>query len=266
MLPALALTVQGLDAAELQPRTVAAFDRYAAATERRIDGELTGQPFVYLDALDTRARADWTARLRNGEPLIERLTTRESGREIEIPAGLVHHWVGLVFVPGATVEEAVGLLQDYDRAADIYRPRISRSKLVARQGDRFSVYLRFFMEKVISVTLDSEHDAQFFRPGADRAYSRIVSTRIVEVTNPGTRQEAQRPVGDDGGYLWRLNTYWRFLGRDGGVYVQCESLSLTRSIPVGFRWLIGPFVTSIPRESLTFTMQTTRDVLARPAS
>ena len=55
---------------------------------------------------------------------------------------------------------------------------------------------------------------------------------------------------------------WRFLARDGGVYVQCESTSLTRGIPVGLGWLVGPFVTSIPRESLSFTLETTRRVLA----
>ena len=70
------------------------------------------------------------------------------------------------------------------------------------------------------------------------------------------------PVGRDGGYLWRLNTYWRFLERDGGTYIQCEAISLTRAIPFGLGWLVEPFVTSIPRESLSFTLETTRKVLA----
>ena len=46
--------------------------------------------------------------------------------------------------------------------------------------------------------------------------------------------------------------------RDGGVYVQSEVVSLTRDIPAGLAWLIGPFVTSIPKESLAFTMEATR--------
>jgi hypothetical protein len=53
------------------------------------------------------------------------------------------------------------------------------------------------------------------------------------------------------------------LERDGGTYVQCESISLTRDIPIGFGWMIRPFVTSIPRESLEFTLTTTRDVLRK---
>ena len=96
--------------------------------------------------------------------------------------------------------------------------------------------------------------------------SRIYSLRIAEVADPGTPQERERPAGRDDGYLWRLYTYWRFLERDGGTYVQCEAISLTRGIPFALGWLIGPFVTSIPRESLAFTLETTRKTLAGPRS
>ena len=108
------------------------------------------------------------------------------------------------------------------------------------------------MKKVITVVVDTENEARFERPEPDRAQSRIYSLRVAEVANPGTAQERQQPVGHDGGFLWRLYTYWRFLERDGGVYVQCEAISLTRGIPFALGWLIGPFVNSIPRESLAF--------------
>ena len=81
--------------------------------------------------------------------------------------------------------------------------------------------------------------------------------------NADEAEEREMPVGRDGGYVWRLNTYWRILERDGGIFIQCESVSLTRGIPAGFGWLIGPFVTSIPRESLTFTLETTHRELMR---
>jgi hypothetical protein len=163
---------------------------------------------------------------------------------------------------GATLGQAVGLLQDYDRHAEIYRPAIQRSKLVSRDGDVFRVQLRFYMKKVLTVVVNTENEARFTRPGPDRAASRIYSLRIAEVADPGTPQEREHPVGRDGGYLWRLYTYWRFLERDGGTYIQCEAISLSRGIPRMLGWLIGPFVTSIPRESLVFTLETTRKTLA----
>ena len=233
-------------AAELQPRTVAAFDRYVRLTEARMNGS---GPFLLIEP-------------RRNELAIEPLTTRDGGREIDVPGGLVHHWVGLAFVPGATIDQALALLQDYNSHGRIYQPAVARSRLIERKGDTFRFFLRFFMKKVITVVVNSEHEARFTRPARDRSEGRIHSTLIDEVENPDTPQERELPVGRDGGYLWRLNTYWRLLERDGGVYLQCESISLTRGIPTGLGWIVGPFVTSIPRESLTFTLETTRKTLA----
>jgi hypothetical protein len=260
------LGAHALEAADLQPETVAAFDRYATATERRIATEVgRADLFLRTDSLPDATRQASLDRLRRGETLIERLVTTENGRPITIPDGLVHHWVGIAFLPGVSRSAAVALLQDYNRHGDIYRPRIERAALRSRTGNVFRFYLRLFMKKGITVVINSEHEARFEEPATDRAYSRIVSTRMAEVEDPGTAQEREKPVGRDGGYLWRLNSYWRFLERDGGTYVQCESLSLTRDIPFGLGWLVGPFVTSLPRESLEFTLTTTRAALAAPA-
>jgi hypothetical protein len=176
---------------------------------------------------------------------------------------MIHHWIGTAFVPSGTVDDAVALLQDYNAHQRIYAPTVAGSKLLSRDGDRFTLFLRFVMKKVITVVVNSEHEARFSRPRADRAEGLIHSTRIAEVEDAGKPTEREKPVGNDGGYLWRLNTYWRLLARDGGVYIQCESVSLTRGIPTGFGWLVGPFVTSIPRETLTFTLETTRQQLER---
>jgi hypothetical protein len=244
-------------AAELQAATVAAFNRYVAVTESQ---RQAGTLFLWIDG-DGSDQGHKRNLARAGGLVIERLETRESGRAITIPDGLVHHWLGVVFVPGVTVDQALALLQDYDRHAEVYKPYVARSRLLSRSGDTFKVYLRFFMKKVITVVVNSEHEAQFTRESAMRVQSRIASTRIAEVDNPDTPEEREKPVGRDGGYLWRLNSYWRFLERDGGVYVQCESISLTRRIPFGLGWIVGPFVTSIPRETLSFMLETTRTAL-----
>jgi hypothetical protein len=246
--------------AELQPRTVAAFDRYVQATEQRMKSD---RQFLWVDNLAASEQRAVLEALRRGELVIDRLTTRQGGKDIDIPDGMVHHWIGVVFIPGATLDKAVSLLQDYDHHAQIYAPNVAASKLLSRDGNNFRVSLRFMMKKVITVVVNSEHDARFTRDAPNRASSRIYSTRIAEVESPGTPSEREKPVGNDGGYLWRLYSYWRVLERDGGTYVQCESLSLTRDIPMGFGWLIRPFVTSIPRESLEFTLTTTRNVLRK---
>jgi hypothetical protein len=249
-------------AADLQPQTIAAFDRYVRAVEAQTS---VLDPFLRIDALGTAEKAAALAAMRRGDVFVERLQAREGSRAIDIPDGLVHHWLGAVFVPGVALEQAVALMQDYDRHAEMLRPAVARSRLLSRNGDEFRVYLRFTMKKVVTVVVNTENEARFIRLGPDRAQSRIISTRIAEVENPDTPEEAEKPEGHDGGFLWRFNTYWRFVERDGGTYVQCEALSLTRGIPVLLRWLIGPFLTSIPRESLTFSLERIRrQLIERP--
>jgi hypothetical protein len=69
------------------------------------------------------------------------------------------------------------------------------------------------------------------------------------------------PPGQDHGFLWRLNSYWRFEERDGGVYVECEAISLTRNVPLGLGWLVNPIIRSLPRESLANTLWATREAV-----
>jgi hypothetical protein len=249
-------------AADLAPKTVEAFDGYVQRVEARLDSESgnAGDRFLWPLTLAPAERDRRMNAARSGALVIERLPANQD-QPTAVPGGLIHHWIGIAFLPGVTIDRAMALLQDYDRHAAIYAPRIARSKLRDRDGDRFTFHLRFETKKVITVVIDSENIAQFTRPSAERAFSRIVSTRMAEIENPGTAAEREKPIGHDGGYLWRLNTYWRFLERDGGTYLQCESVSLTRGIPTGFGWLVGPFVSSLPRESLEFTLDTTRRAL-----
>ncbi|HKE84810.1 MAG TPA: hypothetical protein VKB50_13710 [Vicinamibacterales bacterium] len=245
----------GVVAADLHPKTIAAFERYVALTEARLQKD---PAFLWIESLPASRRQQVRDQIRRNELAIERLTTRDGSRDIDVPDGMIHHWIGTAFVSGATIDQALTILQSYDKHQQIYAPTVAASKMLAHDGDRFRFFLRFMMKKVITVVVNSEHEARFRRPAADRAEGWIASTRIAEVENPGTPDEREKPVGHDGGYLWRLNTYWRLLARDGGLYIQCESVSLTRGIPIGLGWVVGPFVTSIPRESLTFTLDTTR--------
>ena len=245
-------------AEQLKAATVAAFNHYVELTEQRMAKDLNAGGFLRIDTLPAAQRADDYARLHNGEVLTRHLESLEGGRAIQVPGGLVHHWLGLVFIPGASLASAINLLQDYDEQHKFYAREVERSRLIRRDGDNFQVYLRLRRKKVVTVVLDSDYDVQYTRLGSDRACARSYSTRIAEVENAGKPNESEKPVGDDDGFLWRLNSYWRLWQRDGGTYVQLEAISLTRDIPSGLGWLIRPFVTSVPQESLQFTLSRTR--------
>jgi hypothetical protein len=245
-------------AEQLQPATVAAFDRYVSQTEQRMASEVNSGGFLCIDTASAAQRDEYYAGLHRGEVLTRQLQTLENGRAIHVPNGLIHHWVGLVFIPGVSLTNTVRLLQDYDRQYRYYAPEVERSRLLRRNGDDFHVYLRLRRKKVVTVVLDTEYDVHYMMLGNGRAYARSYSTRVAEVEDAGEPNESEKPVGNDSGFLWRLNSYWRLCQRDGGTYVQLEAISLTRDIPTGLGWLIRPFVTSVPQESLRFTLSQTR--------
>jgi hypothetical protein len=248
--------------AKLHSETVAAFDRYVHLTEERNEAGLKlGSALLWIDSLSAAQRTEDYAALKRGEVQIEQLSTLDLGKPISCPGGMIHHWVGVVFIPGAKLDDVLAILEDYDHQSTYYSPDVERSKIESRDGDHFRVFLRFRRHKVITVVLNTEHDVHYFHDAPGRAHSRSSAVRIAEVENPGARAEREKQPGDDGGFLWRMETWWRMEQRDGGVYVQSEAASLTRDIPTGLGWLVGPFVTSIPKETLLFTLEATRNAV-----
>jgi hypothetical protein len=248
-------------AVDLKPATDAAFNRYVRLSEQRMQSDTNSGSFLWVDGLPDHQRQEVQERLKRGEVVTQRLETLDHGAPIGVPDGLIHHWVGLVFIPGAGLQRTLALLQNYDEHSRIYAPRVLRSKLIKRDGDEFKIFLRLRDKNVVTVVLDTEYDVNYTRLDPARASSQSYSTRIAQVENVDEKDERDKPVGHDNGYLWRLNSYWRFWERDGGVYVQLEAISLTRDIPEGLGWLVRPFITSIPKESLVFTLDRTRDAL-----
>jgi hypothetical protein len=119
------------------------------------------------------------------------------------------------------------------------------------------------------MTVTAVHDADYVieyrRLSPSRMYTKSVATNIHHIEDAGEPAE-RRVAGDQSsGLLWRLNTYCWFDERAEGTYEQCESISLTRSVPFGLGWIINPFIEGIPRETLEFTLSRVRDGLAKSA-
>ena len=250
-------------AEQLTSETAAAFDHYVRLSEQRMSQELDSGLFLRIDGLQQPHRDSEYQKLKTGEVITDHLQTLDHGAPVSVPHGLIHHWIGTIFIPGATLAQTLAFLEDYDNQYKFYAPEVQRSKLVQRNGNQFKVFLLLQKKKIITVILNTNYDVRYTLLGPDRAISDSRSTRIAEVENPGKPNESEKPAGNDSGFLWRLNSYWRFLQKDGGTYVQLEAISLTRDIPTGLNWLVSPFVTSIPQESLVFTLTHTRDALAK---
>jgi hypothetical protein len=255
------------NATDLRPEAAQGFDRYIHLSEHRMAGEVgPGGSFLWIDSLPEPGRRDAEARLRRGEVVSEKLHTPDGTGNSSTQGALIHHWVGTVFIAGVSLRQVLALVQDYDHHAGYYSPEVVKSKLLEHNGNDYKVYLRLKKKKVVTVVLDTEYLVHYHALDARRAFSESYSTRIAEISHPDEPDEMASPDGKGEGFMWRLNSYWRFSERDEGVYVQCEAISLTRDIPTGLNWLIAPFIESVPRESLEFTLASTRTAVLRGAT
>jgi hypothetical protein len=245
-----------LRAAELKEPTTQAFERYVSAAESGMNSALRSGNCLWVDALPAAERTDAYSRLRGGEILVK---PRAAG--LQVQDGMIHDWVAVAFVPGATIDSVLATLQNYNSAQNVYAPELVRSKILSHDHDHFRVFLRFHQHSLTSVVLDVVEEVQYTRVDARHAYSRSQSIRITDVINPGTSREYEDAPGQGRGYLWRMNNYGCYRQEAGGSYIQFETIALSRGIPLGLGWLLKPLVRTLPRDSLTFTLSRARQAV-----
>lgn len=232
-------------AAHLTPQTSAAFERYIELTEAQRKADLTTDRFLRL------------TRMRGEQIHVESVVTLDRGKRIEVVDGMIEHWIGAMFMPGATIQKVTAVLQDYSNYKNFYRPEVVESKQIAHQGDEYDVFLRLYKQRILTVVLNTNYHVSYATVDARRAAVISRSTKIAELEN-GTNE---LPLGDDTGFLWRLNTYWRFEQSDAGVYAECEAISLSRDVPGFLSWMIKGFLEKFPKESMLNTLRGTRSAV-----
>ena len=162
-----------------------------------------------------------------------------------------------MFVPKVKLDELLKVLQEPQTDKHKQEDVLS-SRVVSRDGDSQKVFLRLRRTKFVTVVYDTEYDVEYKRLSPDRALSNSISTKVVEIENAGTPHERALPEGNDHGYMWRLNSYWRYKQFEDGVLVEIESLTLSRNLPAIIGPLIRPIVNSTARESMTRTLASVR--------
>jgi hypothetical protein len=240
------------------PGAVSAFEAYIANVEGRIDQQhLSPSAFSAPAASDPESAK---TRVRQGQVIIERLTPVAGA---ELPGALLHHWRGTAFVQGATAADFGQLLRGFDSYPKYFSPQVVQAKVLSHDGDHFVASMRVRQRHFLTVVMDATYDVTFGWLDAERGYSISRSTRIAEIDSPGTIAERSLSDGEEHGFLWRLTTYWTWEERDGGLYLQIEAVSLSRSVPRGLGWLVAPYAESIPRESLDFTLRSVCSALRK---
>jgi hypothetical protein len=243
-------------AIEPTPAANAGFNAYIAVLESRLQTHSSRDGFLARSYSTAQAEA----RLHKGELIVERLTPSQGS---ELPGALLHHWRGTAFVPGATTADFEHLMKDFNSYPQHFSPEVLRAKVLSNNGDHLVATMRVKQTHILTVVMDTAYDIAYGHLDARHGYSVSRTTRIAEIEAAGKGSEHALDGSDQHGFLWDLNVYWSYEERDGGLYMQIETVSLTRDIPFGLSWAVGPFVQSVPRDSLTFTLQSASNALRR---
>lgn len=246
--------------ADLQPETVAAFDRYVRLAEARVSAEVQDEArFLSFDFETPQDARALRSRLRRGAIVTTAVGSGGAG-SLEVPSGMIHHWRGYVFVPGVTLDDLLEAVRTpgAHRQEDVLETRVTR-----RQPGRHILFLKLRRTGLVTVTYNTEHLVTYAGDSKGRATSRSVSRRIAEVEATGAGVEREKPVGRDRGFLWRMNSYWRYEPVPDGVIVQLDSITLSRDLPWGIETVARPIISRVARESVSRTLASLRERLTK---
>jgi len=249
----LLFAVRCLPAAELKQETLRAWDAYIHALDvERADRIAGNSPFLSVDE-----SPQLRLRVKRNEAVITNHDPRK------VPQGMIHHWIGTIFLPNKTIDEVLHVLTNYGDFSEVYKQLLKSTSVVERNGD--DVELKALaVQKVMSVTaaVSTDNQIHIVRLDPKRAYITSNATSVQEIADYGRANEHPFPENRRPGYIWRAVIHQRVEERDGGVYVELEIVALSRAIPVEFRWLIKPLTDELPRKMMVEMLEDTRAALA----
>jgi hypothetical protein len=247
---ALLISLVAFASAEPTTEATSGFNAYISVLESRLTRQHRSQD-GFLTPEDKKL-------LQQGELIITPITA-----STVLPGALLHDWRGTAFAAGAKAADFERLMKDVTAYPQRFSPQVLQARVLMQRGDHLQIFMRVRQQHVLTVVLDSNYDVTFGHLDERHGYSLSRSLSISEIGSPGASDEHVLSPGQEHGFLWRLNTYWSYEERDGGLYMQIESVSMTRSIPTGLKWVVQPFVEKIPRESLQFTLQAVCNALRK---
>jgi hypothetical protein len=245
------------EAAEPKQDTIRAWDDYIRTVDVNMSECAAGiRPFLWVDN-----SPEIQQRVQHNEVVVTNHDPRK------VPQGLIHHWVGAMFVPNLTLDQMMSVLTTYERYSDLYKPLITKASVLERDGDNVKLTV-VAMQKAFSVTaaVETDDEVKIVRPAPNRVLITSTAVRVQEIADYGKPSEHPFAEAHRPGYVWRAVVLQRLEQRDGGVYVEFETISLSRGIPLEVRWLIKPLTDNLPRKLMLDMLNDTRAAAQQEAN
>ncbi len=249
LIAALEQPLQAQLVVKLSQQTVTEFENYARGVEATLQERWAGKKnFLFIED-DEQTKQ----RVLNGDLFIKQMN---GGHPVAIASGLIHDWLGAIYIPNTSIQRVVDILEDFDRHKDIY-PSITKSRTISREGNNIKGYWRLQQKGLVPVILDVQEDAHYTELAPGKWKGQNYARNITEVDTSWFTRGRKFPLGEGHGFLWRLYGYWSLEAFRGGVLAECRTLSLSRDIPQGLAWAVAPYTQKMPEDSLTSTLKNT---------
>ena len=251
--------------AELRQETIRAWNDYVASREKQIEMELKSpKGFLAMDFQDQKEAAVERRKVLAGDVSVKRMNSAGSKSGFQISGGTIHHWRGVVFIPDVSFEFAMRRIRQPELETEIQEDVLESRVLERTSPDQYRLFLKLKRTQIITVVYNTEHDVLFSKHEDDKHSSSSVAVKIAEVEQSGG-VEREKPEGNDNGFLWRMNSYWRYHKVTGGILVECETITLSRSIPSLIEGLARPIINNVAGESMERTLRELRERMVRAA-
>jgi hypothetical protein len=247
------------DELELKPETLKIWNEYEQAANVAMQQRLHGDgPFLRVDG-----NAERLARMRAGDIVVWPACPNDPKR---ITSGLIHDWIGAAFIPNSRIVDVIAVARDYARYKNVYNPGVLDARLISQKPDEdhFSLLLKnptFFTK----TALEGDFQSSYIRLDDTRWYSMTRAMSFQEIEDFGQATQHKLAPDRGHGYIWRMTSLAQMEERDGGVYVEEEVIALSRDVPSALRWMAGPIVRRVARDSTALSIERTRAaVVSRP--
>lgn len=253
------LLVASGESAVLKPETINAWQDYIKQEDISVQKRTAdGQCFFWADQDPSRF-----AKLRAGSMIVEPIGEHNP---LHVPSGLIHHWIGAIFIPNYSAEDLLSITRDYGHYKEYYKPGVADAKSISTSPNRDEFTIRFVNSSVLSRTsLEGTYTTDFFRLNDKRWYTVSLTTQMQEIRDFGQSKEKRLAPDQGSGSIWRLYSTARLEERDGGVLLEIEAIALSRDIPAALHWFVDPIVRRVSRESLEKSLTETAEAVRNHA-
>lgn len=245
-----------MEALDLKEETLRAWQEHVsgvrASNEQRT---MPGHSYLWVAEDEDRLK-----QLLAGEPQTAPLQGRGSEA---VPSGLIHHWIGAVFIPNASLTDVSSVTRDYEHYNEFFRPSVIRSQVLSKSDDKDAFAVQMASKVMfVSAGLDARVHAEHKKVSQHRAYTISFTTEVQEIQNFGKPDERRLEPDHGVGFVWRLFTINRLEERDDGVILEIETMALSRDIPGSVRFVVTPVVRRVSRNAMLISLRQTADAVA----